>query len=428
MNTSQTQDKTLPSVLAIPEFRRFLIIIAISTLASTALAVVLGYQIYEIARKPIALGWLGLAEAIPALSLALYGGHIADRMDRRTIVLVTQNVSILCALLYAYLSSGSHPPVLFTLYAVVFLAGIARGFSGPALSAFEGQIVPQELLLRASGYLSASWQVSAILGPMAGGFIYSYLGARNTYLVIAALLTVGMLLLFTISPKPVVRTDAENDVPQESVFESIRIGVRYVFHNPALVGSMALDLFAVLFGGAIALLPVFAKDILHVGPSGFGLLNAATSIGALTATATATLYPPLRHAGRNLLLCVAAFGVSIIVFALSKNMWLSFAALFLSGVFDGVSMVIRRAILRLLSPNHLRGRIAAVSMIFIGSSNEIGAFESGITATALGTVRSVWMGAVVTLMIVAGTAYFAPGLRALRLDTTPSTPPDDSDH
>ncbi|MBC8141186.1 MAG: MFS transporter [Armatimonadetes bacterium] len=429
MTTTNTVSPDLPDlprtpVLQLPEFRRFLMSIGASTLAGSALAVVLGYQIYSVTGSPLALGYLGLVEAIPALSLALFGGHVADRADRRQILLVTQSVSIFCALLFAYLSSGANPPVVNALYGVVFILGIARGFGGPAFSAFEGQIVPRAQLIDASGYLSATWQTFSILGPALGGLCYDQFGAKVTYFVIAGLWATALFLLTTISPKPVVPEPGEAEgKPTESIWQSIAVGLRFVFSTPALVGSMALDLFAVLFGGAIALLPVFAKDILHVGAGGLGLLNAAPSIGALSATLIATRYPPLKHAGRNLLIAVAAFGVSIIVFALSKNLYLTLLALFFSGITDGISMVIRRAILRLLSPNAMRGRISAVSMIFIGSSNEIGAFESGIAANALGTVRSVWVGGIVTLLIVAGTATFAPQLRNLRFDT--GTKPDE---
>lgn len=417
MTSPDIPDEPTSSVLQLPVFQRLLVVIAVSGLAGSALAVVLGYQIYTITGSPLALGYLGLVEVIPAVSLALFGGYVADRTDRRAILLVTQTVSVFCALLFAYFSSGPKPPSVNVLYAVVFLAGIARGFSGPAFSAFEAQVVPRDQLLRASGYLTATSQTFGILGPALGGVIYDLGGPRVAYFVIAGLIATGLICISTIPAKPADPPEKGADTePKESIWQSIAIGVRFVFGTPALVGSMSLDLFAVLFGGAIALLPVFAKDILHVGAGGLGLLNAAPSVGALSATLIATRYPPLKHAGRNLLLSVGAFGVSLFVFAFSKNLVLSLAALFLSGVFDGFNMVIRRAIIRLLSPNHMRGRIAAVSMIFVGSSNEIGALESGVAAHALGTVRSVWAGAVLTLMIVAGTAYFSPGLRNLRLD------------
>ncbi len=423
VNTPDAPDIPAPNVLDLPVFRRLLVLIAVSGLAGSALAVVLGYQIYTITGSPLALGYLGLVEVIPAISLALFGGHVADRADRRSILLVTQSVAVFCALFFAHLSSGPAPPAVTALYAVVFLAGIARGFSGPAFSAFEVQVVPREQLLQASGYLTATGQTFGILGPALGGVVYDLAGPRAAYFGIAGLIAVGLICLMTIPLQPVPAPEKKApDAPDESIWQSIAIGVWFVFQTPALVGSMALDLFAVLFGGAIALLPIFAKDILHVGAGGLGLLNAAPSIGALSATLLATRYPPLRHAGRNLLLSVGAFGVSIIVFALSKNLALSLAALFLSGFFDGFSMVIRKAIIRLLSPDHMRGRIAAVSMIFVGSSNEIGALESGVAANYLGTARSVWLGGIVTLLIVAGTAYFAPGLRNLRLGS-PSLPP-----
>jgi MFS family permease len=201
----------------------------------------------------------------------------------------------------------------------------------------------------------------------------------------------------------------------ESIFRSIAIGVRYVFGDQVLVGSMALDLFAVLFGGAIALLPVFAKDIVKVGPVGLGALNAAPSVGSLVVMIWSTRYPPVRDAGLNLLLSVTAFGVSMIVFAFSENFWLSLVALALSGAFDGISMVIRKAILRVMSPEQMRGRVSAVNSIFIGASNEVGAFESGVAAKLLGTVPSVWIGGVVTLVVVVGAAVLAPRLRTLNL-------------
>jgi len=402
------------AALRLPEFRYLLSAVAFGTLASRALAVVIGYQIYEITRDPLALGWLGLVEAIPSLSLALFGGHFADRHDRRKIVLVTQGISILCALIFAALSMGAAKPSVYALYAVIFLAGIARGFSGPASGAFEAQVVPRELQVGSATYLSSVWTGCSIIGPALAGFSYDLLGTYKTYLLLAGLFSLSLISVSRIAPKPVPPA-----IEGESIWESIAIGIRYVFSTPALVGSMALDLFAVLFGGAMALLPIFAHDILHVGARGLGFLTAAPSAGALLASLAATRFPPGKNAGRNLILCVAAFGVSMIIFANSTNFYLTLTALFFSGVFDGISVVIRSAILRLYSPEPLRGRINAVSMIFIGSSNEIGAFESGVTARLLGTERSVWLGGVVTLLVVGITAAISPSLRRLSLDAQP---------
>ncbi|GGJ87501.1 MFS transporter [Deinococcus aquiradiocola] len=399
------------SALAYPEFRWLIASSVSSTLASRALAVVIGYQIYQITRNPLALGWLGLVEAVPALGLALLGGHFADRHDRRAILLVTRSVLILSALLMAVLSHGGTVNIA-ALYALVFVAGLARGFGDPAASAFETQVVPMQAFVNASSWLGSAWQGASIVGPALGGFAFDLLGVRGAYLLIAVFQLVAWLSVQRIAPKPVPRPEGE----QEPVGQSIRAGVQFVTRDPVLVGSMALDLFAVLFGGAVALLPVFASDILHVGARGLGFLIAAPSVGALLVMLWATRRPPVHRAGRTLLLNIAGFGVSIIVFALSRNLYVSLAALFFSGVFDGVSMVIRRAILRLRTPAHLRGRVASVSLLFIGSSNEIGAFESGLAAGWLGTVRSVWLGGLVTLGVVGMVAAKVPALRHLNLD------------
>jgi MFS family permease len=297
------------------------------------------------------------------------------------------------------------------LYAVIFLAGIARGFADPAGTAFEAQVVPKSLTVNAASWISSAWLSCSVIGPALVGFSYDIFGAAKTYLFIALGFAVSWLCTAAITPKP------KPSLPDgESIFKSIALGLRFVFSEQALIGSMSLDLFAVLFGGAVALLPIFATDILHVGARGLGILNAAAAAGSLFVMLWSTRHPPIRHAGRNLLLCVAGFGVSIIIFAFSKNFLLSIAALTLSGVFDGVSMVIRRSIVRLLSPDHMRGRISAVSWIFIGASNEIGAFESGLLAHWIGTIPCVWVGGVITLLVVGIASVKAPKLRALSFD------------
>ncbi len=395
-----------------PDFRSLFGAAFCSTLASRALAVVLGYEVYDLTGNPLALGILGLIEAIPALSLALYGGHVADRKDRRQILRITLGALIVCAVALSVLGASEVGKARLTvLYAVVFFAGIARGFAEPAAAALEAQVVPWEILINSSTMMASCWMTAAVAGPLAGGFAYQHLGPSKTYLAIAILYLLSRVAVTRITPRP---RPAPPD--GESVWESVAVGVRYVLHDEILLGSMSLDLFAVLFGGAIALLPIFARDILHVGPSGLGMLNAAPTTGALLTMLWANRRPPVRHAGRNLFLAVAGFGVSMIVFALSRSFWLSMVALMFSGVFDGMSVVIRRAIIRLFSPDRLRGRIASVSMIFIGSSNELGAFESGVTAAWLGTVRSVWVGGILTLVVMAISGVAAPKLRRLSLD------------
>lgn len=404
--------------LRYPEFRYWLASGAVSVLAERALAVALGYQIYELTHNPLALGVLGLVEGLPAIGVSLFGGHMADRVDRRMVSLVTSAVLVVAALLFAGISLNPVAMGAIAFYVVVFGAGLARGFALPALSAFEAQVVPREQYVNASVWSGSVSEATAILGPALGGFAYALFGVVNTYLIIAALLALGWVLMALIKPKPMPPIEKG-----ETMWQSIAAGVRYVFNVQALWGSMTLDLFAVLFGGAIALLPIFASDILHVGPGGLGLLVAAPSAGALISFLWATRHPPIKNTGKILLAVVAGFGISIIVFAFSQNFFLSLLALGASGLFDGVSMVIRDAIVRLMSPEALRGRIASVSWIFIGSSNEIGAFESGFAASLLGAVAAVWIGGVVTILVVAVTTLLAPQLRALALD--PHTLPED---
>jgi MFS family permease len=405
-------DPRATSVFAIPDFRLLLASIGCSTLGGQAMVLVVGYQVYAITKNPLALGLLGLIEAIPALSLALYGGHVADRYDRRKILLATLGAMALCAALISLqVSRSTSGLTLWSLYGLMFIVGIARSFAGPAISALEAQVVPLHLIVKSATWFSATWLVASVCGPVLGGYSFAHFGPAPTYFLIAGLIATAWLSMWRMQTHPVTP-------PRESetVWQSIWEGIRYVVRDQVLLGSMALDLFAVLFGGAIALLPVFADEILHIGPEKLGLLSAAPNTGALLTMLIATRYPPMRHAGRTLLLAVAGFGISMLVFALSKNFYLSLVALLFSGIFDGISVVIRKSIVRLLSPNHLRGRIASVSLIFIGSSNELGALESGVAASWLGTVRSVVAGGTATLIIAAVTALTSPRLRRLRLD------------
>jgi MFS family permease len=398
------------AALRVGEIRLMLAASGLAGLANRALAVVVGYQVYALTKSPLMIGFLGLVEAFPAIALSLYGGHVADRTDRRAIILSTRTVSFLCAGAFALISLGGDATPVLALFGVVFVAGLARGFHDPAAIAFEAQVVPRHLTLNASSWFSTVWQGTAILGPVIGGIAYDLIGPVGTYAGMAGLHALSALALAGIAKKP-------KPVPPdgESIFRSIAFGVRFVFANQVLVGSMALDLFAVLFGGVVALIPVFADVVLKIGASGVGILNAAPAAGGILIMLWSTRHPPIRHAGRNLMLCVAGFGVSVIVFALSTNFYLSLAALAASGAFDGISVVIRRAILRLHSPEHMRGRIAAVNMMFISASNELGAFQSGMAAAAFGTVRYVWLGGLTTILIAAVAAAFAPKLRRLHL-------------
>ncbi len=398
------------SALALPEVRFFIGSMAFFTLANRAMTVIIGLQIYHLTRSPLALGILGLIEAIPALSLSLFGGYTADRFDRRKILLLTKSISIGCALWLSFVSLYAQPNVLL-LYAAIFLAGLARGFSDPATTAFEAQVVPKELTVTAGSWIASTWLSCSVIGPALVGFAYEWLGISKTYAVVAFLFLLSWHCMLTIKPKAQQRI-----LRTEPIFQSMSLGLKFVFKEQALIGAMTLDLFAVFFGGTIALLPIFATDILHVGARGLGFLEAAPAAGALLVMLYSTRRPPIHHAGRNLLFCVAGFGICIIIFSFSKNFALSLTALMLSGLFDGVSMVIRRSMVRLLSPDHMRGRIASVSWIFVGASNELGAFESGFVAHWIGVIPCVWVGGTITLGVVAITALMAPKLRNLRFD------------
>ncbi len=397
--------------LKIANVRYFIGAVAFFTLASRALLVIIGFQVYHITKSALALGWLGLVEAIPALSLVLFGGYAADHFNRHKILLITRAVSFFCALMLAFLSWQSHHTSVIGLYLVIFLAGIARGFADPASTAFESQIIPKHLSVSGASWISSTWISCSVMGPAIIGFVFASWGAAGSYLLIAGGFILSWICTAALRPATQIK-----QASPEPMLKSIGMGWNYVFSHQPFWAALTLDLFAVLFGGAMILLPIFANDILHVGAQGLGLLYAAPYVGALMMTLIATRHPPMERAGRNLLWAVMGFGVSMILFAFSKNFFFSLFLLFMSGVFDGVSVVIRRSMIRLLSPEPLRGRIAAASWIFICSSNELGAFESGLVAAWIGTIPCVAFGGFVTLLVVAWIAKFAPELRNLRFD------------
>jgi MFS family permease len=413
-----------PSVFSIREVQALLGARLTGGLVKSGLATVVGYQVYELTGSPFALASLGLVQAIPSLSLAFYGGHIADRGDRRSISLWSTVGVLVSVLVLAAIAAVGGAYALAGILIVVFTYGLAQGVSRPAQSALEAVVIPIEHAASGASAAAGFWQAGAIAGAPIAGFTYALFGPFAAYVWIILLLVGEVVCLSLIGPRPAPPSPPGAD---EGVLQSLKVGVRYVVGRQVLVGSMALDLFAVLFGGVVAILPIYASDILQVGPAGLGVLNTAPSLGALLAMSAATRRAPMRNAGPILLLCVAGFGVSILVFAVSTSLVLSLAALFMTGVTDGLSMVIRTVILRLYSPEHLRGRIAAVNWVFIGTSNEIGAFESGLAAGLLGTVPSVLLGGSVTLLVAAVVALRLPELRRLNLhDVAASIPADDS--
>ncbi|PQA59220.1 MFS transporter [Siphonobacter curvatus] len=366
--------------------------------------VVLGYEIYRITHDPLALGLVGLAEAIPYISLALLGGHFADKYDKKRIILLSLLVILVGSFILHWATlpetRAAHPDtfLLTIIYCVVALIGLARGFYSPATSSLKAFLTPREVYANAASWYSSFWQTGAILGPGLAGFLYAWMGMAGTmWLVIAGLGLVFLLFLF-IKKKPIPEVSLEEE--QLSVWQSIREGISFVFGNKLLLYSISLDLVAVLFGGVVAILPVFAEDVLHVGAEGLGILRAAPSIGAVLTLVATAVYSPVRRAWLNMLIAVAGFGIATIVFALSTHFWLSVTMLFLTGAFDSISVVIRQAILQLVPPDEIRGRVLSVNSIFVSTSNEIGAFESGLLAKTFGTVPSVLIGGSLTLVIV----------------------------
>ena len=402
---------TSSSLLSDFEYRTFWLSSSAWVLASRALAVLVGFQLYAITKNPLVLGWLGLVEAIPAVSLVLYGGHFADQHDRRFTIIWSRGVVVALSVMLVFVSAFESDYTVALLLLLSFLAACARAFADPAQAAFEGQIVPRHAAVQSGVLLGGGYQAMCVTGPALAGIAYDLIGPVATYAVIALVFAYSTVANFGIESRPVPESHKELNALQ-----SIREGITYVLSSQVLIASMALDLFAVLFGGAIALLPIFATDILNVGATGFGFLNAAPAIGSVSIMLIAMRYPPKRYAGRVFYTAVAGFGCAMIAFGLSENFLLSFALLAIAGMCDGISVVVRRAITRLFAPDAMRGRVSAVSTVFIGSSNELGAFESGMAASVLGTARSVWIGGILTLAVVALAIVKAPKLLNLDLE------------
>jgi MFS family permease len=405
------------AALRIPNFRRYIIALFTLTVGLQIQGTVVGWQIYDLTRDPLALGLVGLAEALPAISMSLYAGHVADSHDRRRIALCALLVLVVCSVgLWALARPAPWGTALATrdrvhaIYAVIVVSGVARAFLQPARQALSAELVPRALYSNAITWRSGSWQLAAVLGPAVGGMLYAIGGTTLGYAVDMALMLVATIVMVTVRHRSPVRDAAMRD----PIGVSLTSGLRFVFGEPVLLSALTLDLFSVLFGGATALLPVFAAEILHTGPAGLGLLRAAPAVGAVLTSVLLAKWPPFKRAGPALLGAVAGFGLCTIGFGLSRNFGLSVALLASAGAFDMVSVVIRSLMLQIRTPESMLGRVSSVNQIFIGSSNEIGAFESGMTAKLLGVVPSVVLGGMATLAVVAAVAWRVPALRKLR--------------
>ena len=378
--------------------------------------IVIEWQVYALTKDPLSLGIIGLCEFLPAFGMALFAGHIVDQREKR-------NLLALCIAAFSLISFGlfwltsdsvvaswSKNSILYSTYALVFFGGFLRAFFGPTIFSLVALIVPKKIYPNAATWNSSTWQMARVLGVGFAGFSISWIGVHWSLCIVFGLVVFSFITLFQIPRKPIL-----NPKIGESVLSSLSEGLSFVFNTKAILGAITLDMVSVLFGGAIALAAVFAEDILKVGPQGFGILVAAPSVGSFLTMLVTAYIPISKNAGMKLLIAIFGFGVCIIVFGLSSVFWISVVALFFSGVTDGVSMVIRQTILQIKTPDHMRGRVSSVNSMFVGSSNELGALESGLTAKLMGTATAVVFGGTMTLITVVTTGLVSPSFRKLDL-------------
>ncbi|MCB0444752.1 MAG: MFS transporter [Gelidibacter sp.] len=404
------------AALRFKEFNIFLLVRFALVFAWSMQFIVIEWEVYSITKDPLSLGFIGLMEIIPALSMALFAGHIADQREKR-------NLLAICISAFSLISFGlflltwpkivsnwSTTTVLYCIYALVFFGGFVRSFFGPTIFSLVALIVPKKVYPNAATWSSSTWQMASVLGPAFAGFSIHWIGVHWTLCFVFGLVMFSLMVLLQIKKKPVL-----NPKIGEPIIQSLKEGIKFVFKTKAILGAITLDMIAVLFGGAVALLPIFAQDILKVGAEGFGILRAAPAVGSFLMLILTAYIPISKNAGMKLLAAVFGFGLCIIIFGLSSIFWISVLALFFSGVTDGVSVVVRQTILQLKTPDHMRGRVSSVNSMFVGSSNELGAFESGLTAKLMGTVTAVVFGGTMTLITVVTTGIISPSFRKLDL-------------
>lgn len=398
------------AALRVADFRRFVTCLLVQTLATMIQTVVVGWQVYQITHDPLALGLIGLAEALPFIAVALPAGQVADRFDRRRVCLAALLVLSGCAGMLCWLTVGGRldKSTVWAVYAVMLVSGVARSFLQPTRTALSADLVPRDHYMNAITWRSSTWQFAAVAGPALGGLLLGFAGEGTSYATATVLLLFSWYALYRVQARP--SAAASTGV---TGMQGLLSGIHFLREQPMLLGAFTLDLFSVLFAGAEALLPVFATDILHVGAEGLGILRAAPAAGSVAMSIYLSHRPLQGKAGRVLLISVALYGLCISGFGISLSFPLSVILLALSGMFDNVSVVMRSTLLQTVTPRHLLGRVSAVNAIFIGSSNEIGAFESGVAAKLLGPVPAVLLGGMVPIFVVAMIAWRVPTLRRL---------------
>lgn len=400
------------AAVRIREFKNLMLGRFTFIMALRMMSTLVAWWVYELTGDPFAIGLVGLSEVIPAISMALYSGHVIDKTEKRKLLLrgvffYTCAAAVLLFFSTPYIHGNfSKRAITIGIYAVIFCTGIIRSFTGPTFSATLAATVPRQYLQNATTWNQGSWLAASVTGHAMGGILIAKIGTMNTLITICILLVFAFAILTQLKPKPPIAQKAET-----KTWESMKEGLRFVFKTKEILASFSLDMFAVLFGGAVAMVPVFSKDILKVGPMGFGWLNAAIDIGSIFIVILLTIFPMKKAQGKKLFLAVAGFGVCIILFALSRWYFLSFAALLIAGMLDGVSVVVRGTVMQLKTPDHMRGRVSSVGSMFINSSNELGQFESGVAARLMGVTPSVVFGGCMTLIVVIITWIKAPSLR-----------------
>ena len=404
------------AALRFKEFNFFLLIRFILVFGWSMQFIIVEWEVYNLTKNPLSLGLIGLVEIIPAISMALFAGHIVDQNEKKRLFVLAIFAFLIISFGFYFVTSEyfyslvSSKQVLYSIYFLVFIGGFVRAFFGPIIFSLVALIVPKKIYPNAASWSSSTWQLAAVIGPAFAGFSIAWIGVNSSMGFVLSAIVIALILTLFIKKKPIL-----NPKIGEPIMQSLKAGLSFVFKTKAILVAITLDMVAVLFGGAIALLPIYAQDILNVGSQGFGMLRAAPAVGSLIIMFTSAYIPVTKNAGKKLLTAIFCFGISIIVFGVSSLFYLSLLALFIYGLTDGISMIIRQTILQLKTPDEVRGRVASVNSIFIGSSNELGAFESGLTAKLMGTVPAVVFGGIMTILSVGFTSLKFPDFKKLDL-------------